>query len=447
MSYARWATKDEVAKRLDAIEIGKEIEKSGIPMAYDDNHLYIDSHEAHNMIIGSTGSGKTQVAILPLIKLSMLAKESMVINDPMGELYRNNADLLRKNGYKTIVVDFDDSRYGNSWNPLKMPYDLYKNGEKDKAIKYVEDIAYYMFYDPKEKNNDPFWINSTINFFTGIVLYLFEKANEDEINIASTYHFANYLITDGSKNTIKKIDKQGLIYMNLVGIIEAPTETKGSILSVFNQKMKKYVSREILTNMLSNTDFDLYDINKKPTALFIISGQSSFGNNFIPLLINQIIDCVKDTDTENRHLNILLDEFDSMVPIRNFARLVEYCRALRVKFTVTIRSFIHLNNMYTKEDAEILKLCFGNIIYLLSDDIYTLEEISKKCGYKEGGTPLISVEDLKTLDMFESIILMPRTMPFKTTLIPDYKINYNFSSEVCELPNRKNNIYKIYKEQ
>ena len=42
---------------------------------------------------------------------------------------------------------------------------------------------------------------------------------------------------------------------------------------------------------------------------------------------------------------------------------------------------------------------------------------------------------------------MPRTMPFKTTLIPDYKINYNFSSEVCELPNRKNNIYKIYKEQ
>ena len=447
MSYARWATKDEVAKRLDAIEIGKEIEKSGIPMAYDDNHLYIDSHEAHNMIIGSTGSGKTQVAILPLIKLSMLAKESMVINDPMGELYRNNADLLRKNGYTTIVVDFDDSRYGNSWNPLKMPYDLYKNGEKDKAIKYVEDIAYYMFYDPKEKNNDPFWINSTINFFTGIVLYLFEKANEDEINIASTYHFANYLITDGSKNTIKKLDKQGLIYMNLVGIIEAPTETKGSILSVFNQKMKKYVSREILTNMLSNTDFDLYDINKKPTALFIISGQSIFGNNFIPLLINQIIDCVKDTDTENRHLNILLDEFDSMVPIRNFARLVEYCRALRVKFTVTIRSFIHLNNMYTKEDAEILKLCFGNIIYLLSDDIYTLEEISKKCGYKEGGTPLISVEDLKTLDMFESIILMPRTMPFKTTLIPDYKINYNFSSEVCELPNRKNNIYKIYKEQ
>ena len=37
-------------------------------------------------------------------------------------------------------------------------------------------------------------------------------------------------------------------------------------------------------------------------------------------------------------------------------------------------------NMYGKENAEILKMYFGNIVYLLSNDVYTLEEISNLCG-------------------------------------------------------------------
>lgn len=447
MSYSRWATNEELKERLEAIKIGEKIEKAGIPIAYDQDHLYIDSHESNNLIIGSTGSGKTQACIMPYIKLSMLAGESIVVNDPLGELYETHAEILKEKGYNTILLNFDDARYGNSWNPLNMPYQLYKNGEKDRAIKCVEDIAYYMFYDAKDKNSDPFWINSVINCFTGVVLYLFENAKEDEINLLSVYHFSNYLVnSDSSKKIINKLDKQGQIYMNLVGVIAAPTETKGSILSVYNQKMKAYVSREMLTNMLADTDFDLSEINSKKTALFIVSGQSSYGNNFIPLLINQIIDYVK-YNKNDKYLNILLDEFDSMVPIKDFARIVEFCRAIKIRITVTIRSFIHLYNMYTKEDAEILKLCFGNIIYLLSDDIYTLDEISKLCGNTEDGTPLITIEDLKTLKMFESIVLMKRVMPIKTKLIPDYKINYNLDLKKCSMEKRKENTCNVYKEE
>ena len=36
-----------------------------------------------------------------------------------------------------------------------------------------------------------------------------------------------------------------------------------------------------------------------------------------------------------------------------------------------------LLNVYGKENTEMIKMCFGKIIYLLSNDIYTLEEISK----------------------------------------------------------------------
>ena len=447
MSYARWATKEEVAKRLDAVDLKNGVNKAGIPIAFDEKYLYVDTKEAHSMIIGSTGSGKTQTTILPMIKLSMLAGESIVINDPKGELYGKCAENLKKRGYNVIVLDFDDSKYGNAWCPLRSAYDLYNSDKRDKAIKSLEDIGYYLFYDAKEKDSDPFWINSTINYFVGLALYLFENAKADEANLSSIFQLSNNLNRDGNAaKFLDKIDENSLIYMNLVGTLKAPTETRGSILSVFTQKIKKYISREDLTNMLGYSDFDMKKIGIEPTALFVVSGVSNYCDNLIPLLINQIIDAVDIYGSEGRNINILLDEFDSMVPIRDFSRMIEYCRSIKIRFVITIRSYIHLCNMYSKQDADILKMCFGNLIYLLSDDIYTLEEISKYCGTKENGEPLISIEDLKTIDTFEGLVLMPRTMPYKTKFLPDFKIDYGFEDISSELPLRENSKVQIYNE-
>ena len=103
--------------------------------------------------------------------------------------------------------------------------------------------------------------------------------------------------------------------------------------------------------------------------------------------------------------------------------------------------------MYSKEAVEILKMCFGNLIYLLSDDIYTLEEISKYCGEKEVDgkiLPLISKEELKTLKPFEAIVIMSRNHPFKTELLPDYKMNWEFEEEKEQLELRKQEEIKIF---
>ena len=97
-------------------------------------------------------------------------------------------------------------------------------------------------------------------------------------------------------------------------------------------------------------------------------------------------------------------------------------------FTLMIRGFNDLNNKYGKEQTEILKMCFGNLIYLLSQDISTLQEISDLCGKTcEDGIvkPLISIEELKTLKVFEAVILIPRIMPIKTKLLPYYEIQKN----------------------
>ena len=58
--------------------------------------------------------------------------------------------------------------------------------------------------------------------------------------------------------------------------------------------------------------------------------------------------------------------------------------------------------------------------------------------------PLITVEELKVMKIFEAIILVPRMMPYRTTLVPDYKINWNLETKNVILEDGKRDKIKIF---
>lgn len=182
MYYARWAEKKEIKDALKKIEVNKEVSTAGVPIEYDDNKtVYIPNRDGHTLVIGAPGSGKTQATILPEIKLSLLAGESIIVNDIKGEIYNKTANNFKERGYKIYVIDFDDTKLGNNWNPLTLAYQSYKENELDRATTMLEELGYYLFTDLKEMS-DPFWTNSVIDYFTGLALYLFENAKSEEIN-------------------------------------------------------------------------------------------------------------------------------------------------------------------------------------------------------------------------------------------------------------------------
>lgn len=447
MNYAKWETRENMFKKVIQINEKSIIEKGGIPIMHDENNLYLTNDDAHSLIIGTTGSGKTQATILPLLKLSMLASESIVINDVNGDIYEKTAENFKENGYNVVVLDFDNPKYGSSWNPLDLPYRLYQEGENDKSLKIIEDLGYYLFTDPKE-SSDPFWTNMTIDYFSGLVLYLFKNAKKEQINLRSVFALATELQNEeNAKKFLKEIGKNNSIYYNVSGTLETAYETRAGIIATFTQKSKIYISRETLSNMMLKSSFDITNISNKKTIVYIISGLSSYSNSLIPSFVSQVFESKNLYGNNKKILNVILDDFYNMLPIKDAANMFNYSRSLYIRYTVVIRSFNDLLNVYGKENTEMIKMCFGKIIYLLSNDIYTLEEISKLCGNqeKEGKViPLITVEELKYLDKFEAIFLMPRVMPFRTKLIPDYQINWPFEEKKAKLTLREENNLDIY---
>ena len=441
--YSRWATDKEMKKELKMVR-AKDLKSdaAGIPLINNGKEIWVDNGEYHNLIIGSTGSGKTEMIVQPMVKVLAKKGESMIITDPKGEIYESTASMLREKGYDVQVLNFRNPQAGSGWNPLTLPYHMYKSGNQDKAIELLDDLALNILYDSSNANADPFWEKTSADYFSGVVLGLFEDAKEEEINLNSVS-----LMTTvgeekfGSSTYIKEYfdakDPASAASINASSTISAPTETKGSILSVFRQKIKLFASRENLSEMLSHSDIDLAGIGKRKTALFIvIQDEKTTYHPLVTILLKQCYETLIDVAQANGgalpvRTNFLLDEFANMPKLKDMTTMITAARSRHMRFTMIIQNYAQLNQVYGKEEAETIRGNCGNIIYLISAELAALEEISKMCGEvkskkddKTASTPLVTVSDLQRMKQFETIILRMRKQPFKTKMTPDFKINW-----------------------
>ena len=440
--YSRWCSDKEMKKTLCEIDPSADkIDHAGIAIISDGKKMWVDDGEAHNLVVGATGSGKTQIVAFPMIKILAKAGESMIMTDPKGELYEKTSNMLREKGYNIIVLNFRDPQKGNAWNPMNLPYKLYQNGNMDKSVELLDDLALNILYDEKN-TGDPFWEKSGADYFSGLALGLFEDATEEQVNLNSMNLMSNLgeeRFGGPNNNYIKEYfnmkDPARPAYINASGTVYAPEETKGGVLSTFKQKVKLFSSRDNLSEMLSYSDFDMKDIGRKKTAVFmIVQDEKKTLHPLATIFIKQCYETLIDVAQESGgHLpyrtNFILDEFANMPPLKDVTTMVTAARSRHIRFTFIIQNYAQLTQVYGKENAETIKgNC--NILYLISNELQALEEISKMCGEvkskekeKTSSTPLVTVSDLQRLKQFEIIAIRMRMMPYKTKFTPDFKLN------------------------
>ena len=83
----------------------------------------------HALVVGTTGTGKSQKYILPSLQIlsSTKSKPSFVVSDLKGELYRNCKHKLIEEGYDVKVFNLREPYTSAKWNPLGNVYDIYQN--------------------------------------------------------------------------------------------------------------------------------------------------------------------------------------------------------------------------------------------------------------------------------------------------------------------------------
>lgn len=349
----------------------------------------------------------------------------------------------------------------NIENEIKANNEVLPKPDFSEAFELLKDIALTLCYDANAK--DPFWNSQAAVLLEGLVAFLLEEVTIDDkgneiylpdemINLKSVKILLNQgLINIGGSQPGKEMfllkkyldnyrEPTDQSVMKLSEYLGTAQNTRGSITSVFADKIDIAILNENIVRMTGINEFDFNEFNKKKLAVFIIVHDEKktyypLVTIFIKQFYEEIIKLARQEDNMRLKypVNIIYDEFGISPALKDVDSILAASRSRGVRMNMVIQDYSQLDKNYGKEIAKSIKNNVMNTVYLLGGDTDTLSEISKRAGdklvwNKEKGyfenTPVISTARLSKLDLGEAVVLRQRKNPILTRYYPYNKFNF-----------------------
>lgn len=329
----------------------------------------IEDSKKNIIINGSLSSGKTTNIMFPLVHNMIDRKENLFVLDAKEEYINYFYDDLKKYNYNIITINFRDINKSEGWNPFKLAFDKYKNNEKEDALEEIKTIVNIVL--PHEKNNDPFWVNCCRELMTGLILCLFEDGEENTINFLSITKMLE-TINDkyGDSNCLEEYVKSKGInskpYLFTASTLEAPNDTKSSILSVIKTKLNTYSSSDKMNKVTSKTTFNF---SKKPYAIFLITKdeEKNAYNTLSSIFIKQLYELI--VNNNHQRTNMIIDNYDLLDCRIDYKTMLSSSISRDIKLFILTRDYKLMLKKYTEY---INRLCdvvdIKNKIIIKQDD-------------------------------------------------------------------------------
>ena len=401
----------------------------------------------HALVIGATGSGKTQNVVLPTLIANILSsdKPSMVVSDVKGNLLNNTRAIAEQHGYEVIVVDFKNFE-GHKWNPFVKMQSLLVAKKYDEIENEVSKIANILIQQIASKG-DPFWEKaSRLLIEITIKGLLIQNINNQKIVVFNdVYKYINYGIKNYQKWLQTKI-KHPLLKDKANRILEAKENDKmwHSIFMTANSALASVSGRKF-NRMMEGCDIFSADLVKQATLVFILSDINNpiywfLVQLFLDVTISELFQ-IKALN-EKKEIYFILDEFANIPKINYFENILSTAREYKIWFMLAMQDFtqvkkyemwetimanceanyfLHTNHINT---AQKISDCYGKISQVVvshsqservgsgSNASHTKHEVAK---------PLIDAYELTKLDKDTMIVKLAKTDPIKIETMPFYK--------------------------
>ncbi len=429
----------------------------------------------HVGIIAATRLGKTTSYVIPTIYSFAKAKnkKSMIISDPKGEIYRNTAATLKKEGYKVLLLNFRDFNHSECWNPLTPIYrkyhKIYQIYDEVKEIK-TEVGTYYEFrgeiYHKQkdlekklvnyvnlmleevgndidsislmictvESKNDPYWEVSARELLKAFLWAMLEDSRSSSKNSGrkliteETFSFATIISLMSALNisdteectyfTNRSANSRAAQIISSTLPTRAAT-TRQCIISVFSSKLSVFRESAMrLVTCCNSFDMNIL-VEDEPVAIFIdyrdeLKVHFKVISLFIQDAYRYLIENANQKPLGKREIPFyfILDEFGNFPPIIDFETTISACAGRNIFFILIIQSYAQLNSVYGDNVANIIRDNLNMHVFFGSNNPGTIESFSKECGE----FTRISAESVlngKTKDIehysFETLPLVPKS--------------------------------------
>ncbi len=448
---------DDLKKISDLIRLDEPYDKGGLPLYSNTSQMLVSTNDTHSLILGTTGSRKTRSFVFPMVLNIAGAKEkqSMIVHDTKGDVPKYTYDYLIKNGYDVYVLNFRDPSASDHYNIFDSVTNIIKKNTQ-KAKRKLKGICYKLFEESLSSKNDPYWISTVSDYFSGLyeALCVFSNCDKRFVNFSNLMALHRIIKSGGTKATIVKYllkeKNHSAIADSLSSVIDNANDTKKNLLSMVNNPFNTF---ESVSSITYKSDFRAKDLATKPTCVFIVTpDESTEFNSMVSLIVKEIYGELIDYATTQKDdelpvtVNFIIDEFGSLPQIDSFNSMISAARSRNIRFHLILQTFSQLRQVYNEFGADNI---FNNCEFCICmrGNDYVLEDILKKSvgnttlPYSNTETELIPNGTLRTLDKGKAIILAQGLRePVMVRLSDISEYNYELHYSDCLDRKRKNKI-------
>lgn len=409
----------------------KGSKKVELPGVYNNQHTYLnlddDILSKHTLLIGGTGSGKTNTFyyFIEQLKRKMTANDVMIVFDTKGDFeskFYSQGDIILGNSskYKNIT---------EKWNIYK---ELVVDGWNEENIQMnTNEITYSLFKDAMEKTNQQFFPSAARDLFASILLAHL-KAGKNSIDIRKLAFNNKALKSYFDKLNPKKIIKLLSVLPELSSVLSyigdgSSNQALGVIAEMQNVIHKIFIGSFAQDGRFSVREF----VRQKNARTLFIEYDLSMGETLTPiyrLLFDLALKEAMGRSKSEGNVYFVCDEFKLLPNLQHIEDGVNFGRSLGVKVFAGVQSIEQLYEIYGESKGKNIAAGFSSVYAFKANDSSTRDFISDLYGkniileqYKTSNNTLVeekregkTVEDwnLNNLQIGQAIVGLPFKQPF-----------------------------------
>ncbi len=400
LRFSRFATPIDVKKMKPGV-----LKEDGFCLGSFNNKILKTNESLGMLCVAPAGAGKTSGTVIPTILST--DKDSLIINDPKGELYDETSKYRRKvtNVFRIEWGQPFDQRNDNTtyWNPLDLSNIPEGTAERSKYVDMITNILIKM---PK---GNTFWANSGRKTLSALILYSIykEELEHRSTNIAEVKDILATIgvqdIDDEDNSEKEDASQEGfLIKAREVEELKFPEsiklrcknvfselsstapDTLGSIIATISSDLAVFNS-EYVRDVTSKNNFSMNNIRgtDKPTTVYLISPaaeQELFGvlsAIFVEVAYKYITSQDLVVVKESNIVRFILDEVAFFPPISAVIDGPAIARGYRGSFLLVCQDFGQIIDKYSEGALNTMMTNTALKIILPQNNDKTAERLAK----------------------------------------------------------------------
>jgi len=431
----QFSTPEEIRVRFKSA--GDPNRHAGVPVYLDHTGLWVDDSYRHVQVIGNTGEGKTQGAVLPFARDCLHRGENLILLNVKNECYRALAGHVPAH-YQKFFIDLSDPwNSPDQWNPFAYITTLFRSGDprdRDRACSAVQD-----FWDgllDRRDFDEAFWPDSAATYLKGLVFGLLELAEPQQVNLESVdsmmCHAEERFGAHSYTRAFHDILPEGsLARTNLNAYVFAPNDTRMSMFATARRGLAVFGLSQGLRQLLMRDTLDIAHLDLGRPFVFFISMPQHTGiySTLAALLVNQLITHLEycaDRRSDQRlpiRTHLVLEELGKVGHgIPSLPDVLAAGRSKGIRAMMVMQSGDQLTEVYGPAKARAINACSDLKLCFSTSCSDTLRQWSEDCGLTEetvdGVThtiPLITPPELRGMEVGEALI-MTKHLKFRTRL-------------------------------